>query len=111
MRVVHESDRVLAREVDVAETFFSRGIGLMFRRSLPDGYALVFPFESQRRRDVHTLFVFVPIDVCWICDGIVQETETLQPWGSSVSIVADTIIEFPAGTLDEVACGDRIGVG
>lgn len=108
MRVVHESGRILASEVETAETFLAQATGLMFRHSVPDEYALALRFEKQRQRDVHMVFVFSPLDVCWLCDGIVQETRTLRPWIGNGSAVADTIIEFPAGTLDGITAGDRI---
>jgi uncharacterized membrane protein (UPF0127 family) len=110
MCIINEAGRILASEVDIADTFFSQGMGLMFRRSISDEYALVLRFERQRRRDVHMLFVFMSIDVCWLCDGIVQETKTLRPWIGHASTVADTVIEFPAGTLDGITAGDRIEI-
>jgi uncharacterized membrane protein (UPF0127 family) len=110
MRIAHESGRILARDVEIAETFLSQGWGLMFRRSIPDDYALTFRFEEQRRRSIHMLFVFTSLDVCWLCDGIVQETRILRPWIGHAAAVADTVIEFPPGTLDGVASGDRIEI-
>jgi uncharacterized membrane protein (UPF0127 family) len=110
MRVVHESGRTLASEVETAETFLAQAAGLMFQRSVPDEYALAFRFEKQRRRDVHMVFVFFPLDVCWLCDGIVQETKTLRPWIGHASAIADTVLEFPVGTLCGITAGDRIEV-
>jgi uncharacterized membrane protein (UPF0127 family) len=49
MRVVHESEagrRVLASNVDRADDARTQILGLMFRDSLPEDYALVFEFEN-----------------------------------------------------------------
>lgn len=100
MRVAHESGRILAREVEMAEPVLSQGTEMFFRRSVPDGYALAFRFAEQQQRAIRMLFVFTSLDVCWLRDGIVEETRTLRPWIGHASAVADTVIEFPAGTLD-----------
>ncbi|MEA5387772.1 DUF192 domain-containing protein [Haloarculaceae archaeon H-GB11] len=81
MRVVHEPDAgsrdVLATQGDLADTVLSQTRGLMFRRSIPDDYALVFRFDDADRRFVHMLFVPFPIDVLWLRDGDVTHCKTL----------------------------------
>ncbi len=100
--------RVLATEVETADSVLAQTRGLMFRRSLPDGYALAFRFDGTRRRDVHTLFVFVPIDVVWVADGVVRRVERLDPFRGFARERADLIVELPAGVADGVAPGDRL---
>jgi len=102
--------RVLASEVETAEGIVSRGLGLMFRRSLPDDYALVFRFDAQRRRNLHMVFVPFDIDALWLSDGVVQRAETLRAWLGHGSAVADTVIELPAGAADGVTARDRVVV-
>ena len=108
MRVVHESGRVLASEVETADSVLSQARGLMFRRSVPDDYALVFRFDDQRPRDLHMVFVPFAIDACWTCDGVVQHVSTLRPWLGYGKHVADTVVEAPAGAFDGVEAGDRL---
>ncbi|MFC7176122.1 DUF192 domain-containing protein [Halosegnis marinus] len=113
MRVVHDPngrERVLADEVEVAETFLSRARGLMFRRSIPDDYALLFRFDGQATRDLHMVFVPFDIDAVWLADGVVQQVKRLPAWTGRGRAVADTILELPAGAADGVAAGDRIAV-
>ncbi|WP_254537185.1 DUF192 domain-containing protein [Halomarina litorea] len=110
MRVVHESGRVLATNVDTADSLLSQGLGLMFRRSIPDDYALVFRFGSQKRRSLHMLCVPFDIDAVWLCDGVVQRVTTMRAWTGHGAGVGDTVVELPAGALDGVEAGDRVTV-
>lgn len=102
------SGDVLATTVDLAESLLSQTRGLMFRRSLSDDYALVFRFETAAVRDVHMLFVFVPIDAVWVVDDVVQRVERLRPWRSFARENCDMLVELPAGTAAAVEPGDRV---
>lgn len=113
MRVVHETkegDRVLATEVAVADTALAKARGLMFRRSVPDDYALVFRFDGQARRQLHMLFVPFDIDAVWLADGVVQRVATLSAWTGFGGAVADTVLELPGGAAASVESGDRVRV-
>ena len=111
MELIHESDgrkEILASEVETADSFLSQARGLMFRRSIPDDYALVFRFGEVASRDVHMVFVPFGLDVLWLRDGEVQRKETLSPWTGLAEAEADQLVELPAGSADEVAVGDRV---
>jgi hypothetical protein len=110
VRIVHESGRTLAADAAVADGLLAQARGVAFRRSFP-GEALVFPFDDQRRRGLHMLFVPFPLDACWLCDGVVQATATLRPWVGFGRALCDTAVEFPAGTLTGVEPGDRLRLG
>lgn len=114
MRLVHDpSDgdrRVLADTVDVADSFGAKLRGLTFRRSIPDGYALVFEFDRAARRSVHMLFVPFPVDVVWTVDGSVTGVRTLPAWYGLGWATGDRFVELPAGAAGDVAPGDRIGI-
>ena len=100
--------RQLAGTVETADSAVSQLRGLMFRRSLPEGYALAFRFGSARPRDVHMLFVFVPLDVIWVVDGVVQRVERLRPCRGIARERADLLLELPAGAADDVEPGDEL---
>ncbi len=119
MRVVHEpadggERRVLATEVEVADSALTRAKGLMFRRSVPEEFALVMDLgggllsRGPARQAVHMLFVPFPIDVVWLVDDEVQKTARLSPWTGIGVGKADRIVEFPAGVADDVAAGDVV---
>ncbi|MFB6105528.1 MAG: DUF192 domain-containing protein [Halobacteriaceae archaeon] len=113
MAVVHEADetaRVLATRVERAESLLAQARGLMFRRSVPADYALVFPFEEVGRRSVHMLFVPFALDVLWLVDGRVERVETLSPWRGLAAARADTLVELPAGAAADVSPGDAVAV-
>jgi len=60
----------IARRVVRCDTFWKRGRGLMFRRSLAEEevYLFVERRESVAQTAIHMFFVFFPIAVVWL-DG------------------------------------------
>ncbi|WP_290811491.1 DUF192 domain-containing protein [Halovivax sp.] len=112
MRLVHEPEsgaqNILASTVETADSLVSQARGLMFRRSIPDDYALAFRFARAERRDVHMLFVFFSIDVVWVVDEEVLRVDRLRPWRGFGRERADLIVELPAGAADDVEPGDRL---
>lgn len=104
-----EDDEVVAREHGVADSLLSRARGMMFRRSFPEGEALVFEFRSERRVGIHMLFVAFPLDVVFLDeDGVVVSVRTLRPWIGYASERAATAVELPAGAAEGVEEGDRL---
>ncbi|WP_430504476.1 DUF192 domain-containing protein [Haloparvum sp. PAK95] len=115
MQLVHRSgppgDRtedVLASDVDVADSTLEQARGLMFRRSIPDEYALVFEFDRAESRTLHMLFVPFPIDAVWLSGTEVTHTKRLRPFVSLGRGVADRIVELPAGAAENVEAGDEV---
>lgn len=111
MHLRHERDgavSVLAGDIDVADSFLAQARGLMFRRTIPDDYALVFDFDGAESRDVHMVFVPFDIDAIWIEDGEVQRVERLSAWTGRGEARCDTLVELPAGAASDVRVGDRV---
>jgi uncharacterized membrane protein (UPF0127 family) len=116
-RVVHRpadgSERVLATEVEIADSMLSRARGLMFRGSLPEEYALVLEvggglFGGPSVQTIHMLFVRLPLDVVWLAGGEVQRVARLKPWRGLAAARADRILELPAGAASGVEQGDTV---
>ena len=80
----------------------------MFRRSVPEDYALLFRFGRERTRGLHMLFIPFPIDAVWLADGEVTTVARLRPWVGHGRGRGDVVIEMPAGGADGVAVGDRV---
>ena len=113
VRVVHETTdgtRILATDVEVADGIVSQGIGLMFRRSIPDDFALVFPFSDVSKRGLHMAFVPFDIDAIWLVDEEVRATNRLSAWTGCGRAEADTVIELPAGSATAVSVGDTVRI-
>jgi len=113
VQVVHEpadgrEATTIATSVDCADTVLTRMRGLMFRRSIPDDYALAFRFDDVGTHDIHMLFVRFPLDVLWVTDGVINRVETLDPWRGFAKAEADLILELPAGNAAGIEPGDRI---
>lgn len=114
VRVVHEADgteRVLASDVEIADGIVSQGLGLMFRRSIADDYALVFPFSRASKRGLHMVCVPFDIDALWLVDGRVRAKKRLSAWTGYGRAEADTVIELPAGAATAVSVGDVVRIG
>ncbi|SDX58893.1 DUF192 domain-containing protein [Halobellus clavatus] len=113
MRLEHRSGgdrRTLAADVEVADTFLSRARGLMFRRSIPDDYAMVFQFDDAERRDLHMVFVPFDLDALWLVGSEVVAKKRLRAWRGIGAATADTVVELPAGAADGVEPGDTVHV-
>ena len=112
VRLVHEpadgDARTLATVVETAEGVLGKARGLMFRRSVPEEYALVFHHGEPRRRGLHMLFVPFPVDAVWLVDGEVTATARLRPWVGRGAARADTVLELPAGAAAAVEPGDVV---
>jgi uncharacterized membrane protein (UPF0127 family) len=115
-RIVHEGGgddadaRVLATDVTVADSFLARARGLMFRRSFPDGSALVFPFDGAAPRTLHMVCVPFDIDAVWLRGERVERVARLSAWTGLGRAAADIVIELPAGAADGVRAGDTVRV-
>jgi uncharacterized membrane protein (UPF0127 family) len=97
---------VVAANIDVAESMWSRFIGLMGRRELRDGHGLcIRPCSS-----IHMFFMRFPVDAVFV-DGdgrIVRMYEPIRPWRvSRIVRRAKAVLELPAGT----ARAHGLGIG
>ena len=96
--IVNESrGAVIADKVEVAESFWSRGKGLIGRKSLAEGYGLVIrPCGS-----IHMFFMSIPLDVLHVDkDGrIVKILHEIKPWRvGPIVFKSKWVVELPAGT-------------
>lgn len=92
----------------MADSLVSQMRGLMFRRSIPDDFGLLFRFDTAESRSLHMLFVPFAIDAVWLVDGEVTKVKRLRPWVGLGWGTADTIVELPAGAADDVEPGDLV---
>lgn len=93
-------------DIEVADTFRTRLVGLLGRRGLAPGEGLLLRPSSG----VHTFAMRFPIDVVGLDSRqrIVALQSNLHPWRiSKVSWRIRAVLELPPGTIDR--CGLRLG--
>ena len=106
VKVVNSSTGMeISAEVEIADTFMSRFLGLMPRKSLGDEEGLLLdPCNS-----IHMFFMSFPIDAVFLDkdNKAVFILENFKPWKISPFVKnAKTTLELPAGR-----CKGRINVG
>jgi uncharacterized membrane protein (UPF0127 family) len=108
---------VVAREVEIASSFWARFRGLMGRGELAEGHGLWLMGSSS----IHMLFMRFPIDAVFLRrpgeDGtrtVVAVRPGLRPWTGVVwwARGADVCLELPAGAAVTAATtvGDSISL-
>lgn len=93
------SGRELAGSVEVPRSSFGRGLGLMFRRTLPTGHAMwIKPCNG-----IHMFWMNFAIDALFLdrAERVVRVYRRLGEW-RIVPLVwgAHSVVELPAGSLD-----------
>jgi uncharacterized membrane protein (UPF0127 family) len=110
-RAVHErSGSVLAEELEIPATSFGRGLGLMFRKTLPAGRGMwLMPCSG-----IHMMFMNFPIDAVFLDsrERVKKVYRKLPAWYGVVwwEIGARSVLELPPGSTSEIDLqrGDQI---
>ena len=95
---------VVAEHLEIADTIWSRFMGLMFRGELPAGHGLLIrPCGS-----IHMFFMRFALDAAFV-DGdgrVIRVYCGLRPWRTTRFIRgAKACLELPAGTLSAAGVG------
>ncbi|PIP83134.1 MAG: hypothetical protein COR54_11300 [Elusimicrobia bacterium CG22_combo_CG10-13_8_21_14_all_63_91] len=103
-------DRIVAREVALADTAASRAQGLLGRDRMEAEEGLwIVPCPM-----IHTFFMRFPIDVLFLDRNlrVRRVIEDLKPWRLSPWVfTAHSVLELPAGALDgSVSEGDLLEI-
>jgi uncharacterized membrane protein (UPF0127 family) len=103
----------IARSVVRCDTFWKRGLGLMFRRALAedDAYLFVEARESVAQTTIHMFFVFFPIAVVWLDrDRKVVDKVLARPFRPyyAPKSPAQYFVEGHPSLLERVRIGDRL---
>jgi uncharacterized protein len=101
--------QLLSDDIRVADTFFTRLVGLMFRdRPLGDGLLL------EPGNSIHTCFMRYALDVVFLDkeDRVVKIIRDLRPWRQTwIYFRSRKVLEVPAGKLPrELKEGDKLEV-
>ncbi|MEA1905922.1 MAG: DUF192 domain-containing protein [Euryarchaeota archaeon] len=102
----------VATHIEYAIGVVSMMRGLMFRRDIPNDYAMIFVFPKPGTVSVHTLFMRFPIDVIFLNkDKIITDIARLNPWTGYRRVRGVAyFIEMNAGTLERygLVCGSQL---
>jgi uncharacterized membrane protein (UPF0127 family) len=101
--------------IEVAETDQERGLGLMFRRSLPENAGMLFIYDRPQPAAMWMRNTLIPLDMVFIAaDGTVHRIEThTEPFSTAV-IPSDgdvlAVLELNAGQADKIGLkrGDKV---
>jgi uncharacterized membrane protein (UPF0127 family) len=93
----------IARNIEFARTMFRLALGLMFRKSIPYDYSMIFILKKPSQVRIHMLFVFFPIDVIFLNEKKkIVFLSRLRPWvGYKAMEDIKYIIEMEAGTIEK----------
>lgn len=93
---------MIAKNLEFTRTMMTQSIGLMFRKSIPSDYSMIFILKKPSRVSFHMLFVFFKIDVIFLDkDKKVTGFSRLRPWiGYKSMNDIKYILEMKAGTID-----------
>lgn len=108
-QLLNEDDgSVLLSELEMATTFWTRFVGLQFRRQLrPQEGLLLRPCSS-----LHTCFMRFPIDVVMLsCDNVVLGVKhAVRPWRAVLCVAGTKTVIETAPDAVALQIGDRIRI-
>ncbi|WP_406660107.1 DUF192 domain-containing protein [Methanolobus sp. ZRKC3] len=111
--ILKSNGKSIATDIEFACSIFKQAQGLMFRKSIPDDYAMIFVLKKKSKVSLHMLFVNFPIDVIFLDEKKnVVKTSVLRPWIGTCSSDSKVkyIIETNPGTVKKrgIKNGDSI---
>jgi uncharacterized protein len=100
-------------EVDFANSFMSRFLGLMFRNTLERGLILKLPSSRSRRGSaIHMFFMKFPLDIIFAdSDKMIVDMVSIEPWKTyTPKAPAKYVIEMEKGTIKtfDLEIGDEL---
>jgi len=95
-------------KIEIADSFWSRFVGLMMRENLEPGGGLLLRHCST----IHCCFMRFPIDVVYLSNDLrVVGVETVKPWRIGGFFAgARHVLELKAGDAAGIRCGDRLTI-
>lgn len=111
IRVKHlKSGEFLGKDIEMANSFYTRLIGLMFAKDFGDRDGIWFKPSNS----IHSFFVKIPFDAIFINSDnqVVKVYRNFKPWRVTPIIFSSRcVLELPAGTVGiEVIPGDELEV-
>lgn len=97
---------IISTNIKIAKTFFTRFKGLMLRKALSPGEALLLKDCPA----IHCCFMRFDIDVVYLSeDYTVLAKETVKPWRIGKNVKgAQHVLEMDAGTARKIELGSKL---
>lgn len=100
-------------EHDLADSFISRFLGLMFKKDLERGLILKLPSSRSRRGSaIHMFFMKFPLDIIFADpDKKIVDMVSIEPWKTyTPKAPAKYVIEMKKGTINkfDLEIGDEL---
>lgn len=107
---VEVNGKTLSYELKIASSFFSRLIGLMFKKGMKDYDGLLI----KQCNSIHTFFMFFTIDAIFLNKNneVIKIYRNLKPWRMTRIVWrASQCLELNAGTIpDDLKEGDSLSI-
>lgn len=100
-------------QVEIADTFFSKLAGLMFRKSIPIDSCLILSerYESIINTSIHMLFMRFDIGVLWLSkDLTIVDKKFAKKWRLAYfsRLPAQHVVELHPNQLEKFSTGDKV---
>ena len=100
-------------QLDFADSFMSRLMGLMFRKNLENGLILKLPSSRSRRGSaIHMFFMRFPLDIIFLDDDKkIVDMVSIRPWKTyTPKSPAKYVIELEEGSINnyKLEIGDEL---
>lgn len=111
--IINRSKNTKLGHADMANSFFSRFIGLMFKGNIDNGLMLkIPPGRGRRGSGIHMFFMRIPLDILFLDEEKkVVDAVFLKPWKMYNPVKpARFVIEFSEGTIksSKTEIGDEL---
>jgi len=98
---------------EIADTFFSKLAGLMFRKSIPIDSCLILSerYESIINTSIHMLFMRFDIGVLWLSkDFTIVDKQIAKKWRLAYfsRLPAQHVVELHPTQLEKFSIGDKV---
>ncbi len=99
-------NKTICSKAELANNYFSRLMGLMFRKSLGKDECLAF----YNAPSIHTCFMRFPLDLVFLDKGkkVIKLCKGIKPWRFVVSRKSYLTLEFPPNKIssENIELGD-----
>ena len=100
--VLNKSKRINLGKLDLADSFISRFMGLMFRKDPEKGLILKLPSTRSRRgSSIHMFFMRFPLDIIFLdADKKIVDMVSIKPWKTyTPKAPSKYVIELEEGSV------------